>query len=327
MKNENYPSIISILRQRVEELLKIKATDGVWYISEEEMMKLLEELEKHYVELELQNKELSVARLTAQEAADKYAELYDFSPSFYFTLSRDGRITELNLSASEMIGKERKDLINIPFDNFVSDDTRPIFNHFLSRVFTSNTRETCEITLFFNEEMTPLYLQLTGISGKNDEQCLLSGADITEHKQAIDTTKRSQVFLMSSLESLKNMIIHFGDQNYRYLYFNKAHRDSMKNNYHIEIKLGMNILDCIRSEKERKIFKENYDHALRGESRSNTWISGNHGSSFYEIFFNPIMNEENAIIGVTIMSMDITDRKRVEVELEKWINMFKPKAN
>ena len=123
------------------------------------------------------------------------------------------------------------------------------------------------------------------------------------------------------------MIIHFGDQNYRYLYFNKAHRDSMKNNYHIEIKLGMNILDCIRSEKERKIFKENYDHALRGESRSNTWISGNHGSSFYEIFFNPIMNEDNAIIGVTIMSMDITDRKRVEIELEKWINMFKPKAN
>ena len=151
--------------------------------------------------------------------------------------------------------------------------------------------------------------------------------DITEHKQAVEAFKRSQLFLMSSLESLKNTILLFGDQNYRYLYFNKAHSDFMKHAYNKDIKVGMNILECITSDNYRKSFKENYNLAATGESLSNMRISGDVEFAYYENYFNPIVNDKNEISGVAVLSINITERKRAEAELEKWANIFKPKAN
>jgi len=38
-------------------------------------------------------------------AINEYTELFDFAPSGYFVLSETGKIIELNLSGSQMLGK------------------------------------------------------------------------------------------------------------------------------------------------------------------------------------------------------------------------------
>ena len=83
--------------------------------SEAEKLKLIHELEVHQIELEMQNEELLLAKLQADSAIEKYTELYDFSPSGYFTLSQDGSILDANLTGSVMLGKERSNLINTKF--------------------------------------------------------------------------------------------------------------------------------------------------------------------------------------------------------------------
>ena len=90
-----------------------------------------EALMLHQVELEMQNKELSFAKEKTETDAKKYAELYDFAPSGYFTLSKDGTITEVNFSGATMLGKDRSQLKDNRFGFFVSNDTLPIFNLFL----------------------------------------------------------------------------------------------------------------------------------------------------------------------------------------------------
>jgi len=132
---------------------------------------------------------------------------------------------------------------------------------------------------------------------------------------------------MSSLESLKNTILLFGDQNYRYLYFNKAYADYMKHAYNKDIKVGMSILECITSDNDRKSFQDYYGRALKGESQTNMRISGELEIAYYENFYNPIVNDKNEITGVTVLSINITERKHAEAELEKWANIFKPKTN
>ena len=101
------------------------------------MLKLIHELKVYQIELEMQNEELMLARSTAQDAAEKYTELYDFASSDYFTLSKEGKIVELNLSGAKMLGKERSLIKNRQFDFFVSNDTKPVFNLFLEKVFYS----------------------------------------------------------------------------------------------------------------------------------------------------------------------------------------------
>jgi len=104
----------------------------------------------------MQNEELVLAKEQAEIATEKYTELYDFAPSGYFTLSKEGEILELNLSGAKMMGKERSRLINNHFGFFVSDTTKPIYNDFLEKVFNSKSRVTCEVNLTTNGNLPML---------------------------------------------------------------------------------------------------------------------------------------------------------------------------
>ena len=174
----------TILRHRkAEALLKKKLSKTAWQLSESETHKLIHELEVHQVELELQNDELMLARSAAQDAIEKYTELYDCAPSGYFTLSKEGKILELNLCGSQMLGKERAHLKNSNFGFFVSSDSKPIFKLFLAKVFNSRAKETSEVTLSLNGN-TPVYIHLTGKVTQNGKQCHLILVEITERKRA-----------------------------------------------------------------------------------------------------------------------------------------------
>ena len=170
------------LRQKAEELLKKKATGSASSLSEIEMLKLIHELDVHQIELEILNDELMKANESmAKAATDKYAELYDFAPTGYFTISKQGKILELNLFGAAMLGRERLRLINKQFHFFISVDDKPVFNLFLDKIFNSKSKETCELTLQIGAGV-PIYVLLTGIVNQNDEQCLVTMVDITDHK-------------------------------------------------------------------------------------------------------------------------------------------------
>jgi PAS domain S-box-containing protein len=141
--------------------------------------------------------------------------------------------------------------------------------------------------------------------------------DITERKQAELALINAQLLLAASLNSQKDVIFFSIDHQYRYLYFNKAHLDVMKFAYNRDIKLGMNILDCITSDGDRIVAKENYDRALMGESHSNVRIFGDVELAYYESVFNPIVNDKNEIIGATGLARNITDRKQAEQVLKE----------
>src|SRR5512141_326861 len=71
--------------------------------SEELLQKLLHELQVHEVELKMQNDELRQAQIAMEESRDRYVDLYDFAPIGFITLSREGVIDEINLTASDML--------------------------------------------------------------------------------------------------------------------------------------------------------------------------------------------------------------------------------
>jgi hypothetical protein len=148
MKNE-ITSKACILRKKAEELLQNKAAASSQQPaagnqpinpSESEVLKLIHQLEVHQIELEMQNEELILAKELAEVAANKYTDLYDFAPLSYFTLSKEGRIIELNFSGAKLLCIERSKLIDFPFGVFVSDDTKLIFNHFLENIQQQNKR-------------------------------------------------------------------------------------------------------------------------------------------------------------------------------------------
>lgn len=149
-------------------------------------------------------------------------------------------------------------------------------------------------------------------------------SDITDRVSTREKLKNAQILLKSCIESPKDLIIISIDNEYRYLYFNDTHKEVMKAVYGVDIDIGMNILECINQKQDRELAKECYDKALSGENYTKCDEYGYAMERlFYETDYNPIYNDNNEIIGATAFAREITDRKRVEIELKESEERFK----
>jgi len=180
MNKKDNNSEETILRQKAIRALGMNPLKYESQLSETNLMKVILELEIHQVELEMQNEELLIAKSATHEASEKYTELYDFAPSGYFTLSKEGEIIELNLRGANMLGKERSHLQKSQFGFFITDDTKPIFNKFLKTVFNSKTAINCVVNMLSEENIHKEVL-LNGVITKKGSQCLVIVVDISEH--------------------------------------------------------------------------------------------------------------------------------------------------
>lgn len=164
------------LRLKAEKLFEMTPKDDS-ELSVNETLKIIQELEKYQSELLSLNNQLIKENYKTEITEKKYTDLYYLSPVSFITLSEDGEILELNFSGSQMLGKEGYQLINGRFGFFISDDTKPIFNHFLAEVFKTHLKETCEVILI-GDGQSPIKVRLIGIVDRIEKNCLLIVIDI-----------------------------------------------------------------------------------------------------------------------------------------------------
>ena len=121
-KDKEGRSSLSELRARAEAVMKSRRDQDVTStLPPQEIQKLLNELQTHQIELEMQNEELRRAHSELEQSRDRYSDLYDFAPVGYFTSNEKGLILEANLTLAEMLGTGRQQLINRSFSAFVPD--------------------------------------------------------------------------------------------------------------------------------------------------------------------------------------------------------------
>jgi PAS domain S-box-containing protein len=163
------------------------------------------------------------------------------------------------------------------------------------------------------------WIELTAVNRLNNPAIngvLLNYHDITERKLAEEELLKSKVLLESSIEGPKDMIILSLDKQYRYLYFNKAHADSMSQVYGNKPQIGNCIFDIMTYTDDIEIVKDHYNRALNGEGHTTIdEIGEGELRSFYEVKYNPIYSEKNELVGVSVFAQDITERKLAEEEL------------
>ncbi len=147
---------------------------------------LLNELQLHQLELQMQNEELRRAHVALEESRDRYAELYDFAPVGYLTLSNKGLITEINSTTAGLLGLERKKLLHRYFAAFVTADDGDCWHLFFSDVMKHNQRQNTGLTLKRNDGVV-FSVQLDChhvMTGDKESVLYITLTDITESKHA-----------------------------------------------------------------------------------------------------------------------------------------------
>ncbi|MEI7907536.1 MAG: PAS domain S-box protein, partial [Bacteroidota bacterium] len=266
----------------------------------------------YQIELEMQNEEMVMIKEKAETEAKKYTSLYDCAPSGYFTLSGDGNISELNIAASQMLGKERAQLINARFGFFVSDDTLSSFNAFLKNIFISSVKESCDVTLATNNNR-PQSVYLTGIVSENGGQCYITAVNITDRKLAEEALQKSETHYRTLFEKATDGIMYLSLDSE----IAKVNESFAKmHGYTVEEMQNMSIQDLDTPETSQRV-SERMSHLMSGET----------------LFFNVehyhkdgrILQLEVASSLVTIgdekiiqtFHRNITERKQVEDELHE----------
>lgn len=109
---------------------------------------LLHELQVQQIELQMQNETLRHTQTALEESRDSYADLYDFSPVGYLTLSREGLIVRANLTCASLLGVERSLLTNQPVTRFFApEDSDRWQRSFLSLLQQLDRSQTGEFKL------------------------------------------------------------------------------------------------------------------------------------------------------------------------------------
>jgi PAS domain S-box-containing protein len=148
-------------------------------------------------------------------------------------------------------------------------------------------------------------------------ETLINKKYVKNHQKSRQNIKQQLSVLNGILESINSPVFSV-DEDYKYTSFNKAHATVMKLLYNANIELYKNMLEYMTVEKDRKKAKINLTKALNGESLIEEAHSGEELLSrlYFEVTHNPIHDNDNKIIGVAVMTKDITSAKKSELKLQ-----------
>jgi diguanylate cyclase (GGDEF)-like protein/PAS domain S-box-containing protein len=168
--------------------------------AQDKMARLLQELQAHHIELQMQNQALRETQAMLEESRNRYSDLYDFAPLGYFTFDRNGFILEANSTGADQLGMERQQIIEKPFSLFVAQEDQVPFRAHLTAVFNGGGRRHCEIRM--NGRNASFYAQVESLLVEEEEgqqRCRTAVTDITPRKKAEEETNKLNELLESRI--------------------------------------------------------------------------------------------------------------------------------
>lgn len=277
------------LRQRAE--LQLQETGPPVPGQETDAARLLHELQVHQVELEIQIEELRSISSEACALRDRYADIYDFAPVSYCTLSAQGTIIDLNLAAAIMLGIKRSEQNKHRFAAFVAPPCLRAFNAFLAAVLTARSKKACEIALLPTRQRPEATVRIEAVADENGQECRMVVIDLSAERQAEKLLAEREHYLRTLLDNFPFMAWLKDDQG-RFLAANRAFSAA-----------GLD--------------EDGDDHAvLAGDSVKpvESMIETDGLRRWFEIYQAPVQSGE--LLGTVGFSRDITERKELELALQ-----------
>lgn len=144
-RERNFPDKFDALRDQAESLIR-QRPDSVSSMPAD-VLELIDELKIHQAELEIQNEELKRAQGELSDLHREYERLYEFAPCGYITLSAKRVITRANLTAVDLFGKTKRDLLQSGFSRFVAPEWVDAYHAALRKAVETGEKQSVELML------------------------------------------------------------------------------------------------------------------------------------------------------------------------------------
>jgi len=174
------------LRRRAEAGLASE-NEALSDLSPDDCLAMIHELRTHQIELEMQNEALRKAEIELTDAREQYANLYNFSPVGYISLSPGLMIERANLAIARMLGVEACCLLHKPFSKFVFEEDQDIYYLHHRKLVGSGLQKVAQLWLMRADGST-FWARLETMAAHDlnmdAESLLMAVSDISLQKDA-----------------------------------------------------------------------------------------------------------------------------------------------
>lgn len=278
-----------------------------------ETQHLVEDLRVHQIELEMQNRELRESQQVLEEARDRYAELYDFAPVGYVSISRTNVIRNINLTGARMLGQERFQLVDKPITLVLSSRSAAELRRHTSKAFDSAQALVTEVTILTRDQEITRDMRLDSsirTSSDGDTYCFTVMTDITERKQAQRALLAERDLQQKIIDGVEDPVLVI-DTHFQVQRMNRVARDLAKragydpDDVHCYELLHRNERPCSTEiqpcplktvQETRQPCKVMHDHfSTTGEVRK------------FEVMATPLSNEQGQFRYIVETAHDVTE--------------------
>jgi PAS domain S-box-containing protein len=198
------------LRELAEEKVLVK-NGNLKDLDSEKVMQVMQELQTHQIELEMQNEELKQSHLDLEESREKYSDLYNFAPVGYITLNEKGVITMSNITSNQLLGIEKPKLTNTPFTDYIFKEDQDVY--YLRRKHLVETKEKQQFEIrLVKSDKTFFWANVDAVlSVKKDGDVLITLTDVSKRKKDEDDKQNILALSEATLESVHNGILAVGN--------------------------------------------------------------------------------------------------------------------
>ncbi|MFP4415779.1 MAG: PAS domain S-box protein [Chitinivibrionales bacterium] len=268
----------------------------------------------HRLQLSKENRQLREVQASLESSHRRYHDFYLNAPTAFLTISEDGTVSDANNTAARLLQTDRAEIVGCNIITFCVPADRQNFHAHIKRVFEEKRPLTCQITMekkggqrvCIHTESVARYV--------NDRWEVHSTMlDIGDRVKIENALRQSEQKYREIVETTLEGVWIF-DSRLRVSYVNP--RLSTLLGYSVTELIGKHLFDFIDVQERQFLQKHHYDRRQRGVrekrllKKDKTWI-------WVLESLNPLIHQDGYYLGRLGMLTDISQQKRVEMELKK----------
>lgn len=130
--------------------------------------RLLQELQVHQVELDMQREELENSERELSRELALYKALFDLTPAVSLVTTVDGRITEANAAAATLVNIEHGELAGRTLRDFVKPESHAAWTELLGKLKVGEHEASCDVVIDRGEQEVSMRLSARFLIERGD---------------------------------------------------------------------------------------------------------------------------------------------------------------
>ena len=284
---------------------------------------VMQRLQEYQSQLEKQIEVLQQTQTALALSRDYYVDLYEHSPISYLSVTADELIAECNQKALKLFGMERQRLINSHLSQLIAHQDKDRWHRLFSSFQNPAKDELVEKELEFDLSMIredgieiAVHFQCIQLN-KSDTPLILRMAltDITARKLIENSLRQQEEFFRFMAENSEDFIAVL-DLDGRRLYNNRSYAKLFGDIENLEGTDSFADIHPDDRERVKKAFKETIKSGI-GQRSEFRFLLADGAIRYIESSGGLVKNSKSEPSFVVVVSHDITERKRIEDEIQK----------